>query len=216
MTALIAPHSAFSIQNSAFPAIVWPLKMEYFSGWTATLFFVGLALFFLSLGLWSLAGLGPVRKWVAIGIRCAVALCFVLLLGGARWQRQHKDVETIVCSDISDSIDQYRGYPGENYDAARDKYLQQVTDPKFKKPDDRIGVISFADNAWIDAVPGNTLWLTAKPIHEKRGGGTDIGSAIQLALATFRNDAMRRIVLITDGNQNQGDLDEAVSAAASQ
>src|SRR5947209_19617735 len=89
-------------------AFVWPLKLEYFNGVTATLLFLGLALFFLSLGLWSLAGLGPVRKWVAIGIRCAVALCFVLLLGGARWQRQHKDVETIVCSDISDSIDQYR------------------------------------------------------------------------------------------------------------
>src|SRR6266567_6993456 len=125
--------SAFCILHSAFPAIIWPLKLEYFSGWTAALLFAGLGAFFLSLGLWSLAGLGPVRKWVAICLRLLVALMFVLILGKARWQRQHKDVETIVCSDISESIDQYRGYPGDNYDAARDKYLQQVTDPKYKK-----------------------------------------------------------------------------------
>ena len=209
--------SSFTIQNSAFClGFVWPLKMEYFSGWTATWLFLGLAAFFVSLGLWSLAGLGPARKWTAITLRLLVALCFVLILGGARWQRQHKDVEVIVCSDISDSIDQFTSFPGDSYDAARDKYLEAVTRQKDKKPNDRIGVISFADDAWIDAIPGNQLVLNAKPIHEKRGGGTDIGSAIQLALATFRNDAMRRIVLVTDGNQNLGDVDSAVAAATAQ
>src|SRR5467141_2921371 len=121
--------SEFSIQHSAFaPAFVWPLKLEYFNGVTAFLIFLGLALFFVSLGLWSLAGLGPMRKWVAIGIRLAVALCFVLILGGARWQRQHKNVETIVLSDISDSIDQFTGFQAESYDASREKYLREVAD----------------------------------------------------------------------------------------
>jgi uncharacterized membrane protein len=208
-------NSAFSIQHSAL-GYVWPLKLDYFSGLTAFLIFLGLSAFFVSLGLWSLAGLGPVRKWVAITIRCLVALCFVLILAGARWQRRHKDVETIVCSDISSSIDQFTGYKADSYDAARDKWLQAVSDRKYMQKDDRIGVISFADNAWIDSIPGNVLVQNAKPIHDKRGAGTDIGSAIQLALATFRNDAMRRIVLISDGNQNMGDIDAAISAAASQ
>src|SRR2546423_10186084 len=162
-------------------AFAWPFKLEYFTGLTATLLFLGLALFFVSLGLWSLAGLGPIRKWVAIGIRLAVALCFVLILGGARWQRQHKDVETIVVSDISDSVDQFRGYSGDSYDAAREKYLVDASDKKNKQPDDRIGVISFADNAWIDAIPGNQLVVNAKPIHGKRGGGADIRGAPPLS-----------------------------------
>ena len=106
-------------------AFLWPLKMEFFSGLTATLLFLGLAAFFVLLGMWSLAGLGPVRKWVAIGLRLAVALCFILILGGARWQRQHKDVEVIVCSDISESIDQFSRFDGPSYDLAREKYLAQ-------------------------------------------------------------------------------------------
>ena len=197
-------------------SLAWPLKLEYFTGLTATLLFLGLAVFFVSLGVWSLAGLGRVRKWTAIILRLLVALCFILILGGARWQRQHKDVEVIVCSDISDSIDQFTKFPGNSYDAAREKYLDVVTNQKDKQKDDRIGVISFADDAWIDAIPGPQLFRNAKPIHEKRGSGTDIGSALQLGLATFRNDAMRRLVLISDGNQNMGDIEAALNAAAAQ
>src|SRR3954447_18299442 len=116
------------------PAIIWPLKLDYFNGLTAFLLFLGLAVFFVSLGLWSLAGLGPVRKWVAIGIRLAVALCFVLILGGARWQRQHKNVETIIVSDISDSIDQFTKFQGDSYDTAREKYFQEASDKNYKQP----------------------------------------------------------------------------------
>src|SRR5438876_851856 len=43
-----------------------------------------------------------------------------------------------------------------------------------------------------------------------------LAGAIQYGLATFSNDAMRRILLITDGNQNAGDLDAALTAAAAQ
>ena len=209
--------SAFSIQHSAFSlSIIWPLKLEYFTGTTAALLFLGLAIFFVTLGLWSLAGLGQVRKWTAIILRLLVTLCFILILGGARWQRQHKNVEVIVCSDISDSIDQFTKFPGNSYDAAREKFLDNATKQPDKQTDDRIGVISFADDAWIDAIPGNQLIKNAKPIHERRGNGTDIGSALQLGLATFRNDAMRRLVLISDGNQNMGDIDAALNAAAAQ
>ena len=197
-------------------AIVWPLKMEYFSGWTALLLFLGFGAFFVGLGMWSLAGLGRTRKWVAISLRLLVLLCFILILAGARWQRRHRDVEVIVLSDISDSIDQFTGYSGNSYDTARDRYLDDAAKHKGKKPNDRVGVISFADDAWIDAVPGTQLYRNAKPIHEKRAGGTDIGGAINLGLATFRNDAMRRLVLITDGNQNLGDVESAVAAAAAQ
>jgi uncharacterized membrane protein len=196
--------------------IVWPLTLEKFSGVTALALFVGLGAFFVGLGLWSLAGLGPVRKWTAIGFRLAVLLCFILILGGARWQRRHKDVEDIVISDISDSIDQFTNFPGNSYDAARDKFLEDAAKQKDKQPGDRIGVIAFADDAWIDSIPGNQLVRNAKPIHEKRASGTDIGGAIQLGLATFRNDAMRRLILISDGNQNLGDVEAAISAAAAQ
>src|SRR4051794_22548352 len=122
------------MQDAGIIAFAWPLKLEFFSGFIAFALFAALGLFFVSLGLWSLAGLGPVRKWVAIGTRLAVALVFVLILGGARWQRQHKDLEVIVCRDISESIDQFTNYHAESLDAAFDKYLVGVSENKKNKP----------------------------------------------------------------------------------
>src|SRR5687768_3361659 len=84
-------------------ALAWPLQMEFMpGGLVAVLFLVG-ALPIVALGYWSLSGLGPVRKWVAIGVRLAVLLLALLILAGVRWHSQHKDLEVMVLRDISDS-----------------------------------------------------------------------------------------------------------------
>src|SRR5205814_2084204 len=46
--------------------------------------------------------------------------------------------------------------------------------------------------------------------------GTDVESAINLALATMSPDAMHRMVLVWDGNATTGNVDAAVAAAAAQ
>ena len=194
----------------------WPITLEYFSGWIGAGLFVVFGAFFLTLGMLSLNGLGKARKWTAIVIRLMVLLVLILLLGGARWQQNHKDVEVIVVSDISPSIEQYTNFTTASFDAGRDKFFDDCAKVPSKKPRDRIGFISFAEESWIDGIPGEQPVRTSKPIHDKRGTGTDIGSAVQLALATFRNDAMRRIVLVSDGNQNIGDLETAIAAASAQ
>ena len=73
----------------------WPIRLEYFRWYTALLLMIGLSLPIVWLGMRSLSGLGPVRKWVAIGTRLGVLLLFIMVLGGMRWQRQHKNVEVI-------------------------------------------------------------------------------------------------------------------------
>ena len=60
----------------------------------------------------SLAGLGSVRKWVAIAVRLAVVLLVVLILAGIAWQRTHKDLEVLVLSDASLSADLFKDIPG--------------------------------------------------------------------------------------------------------
>jgi uncharacterized membrane protein/Mg-chelatase subunit ChlD len=168
------------------------------------------------LGLRSLAGLGPVRKWVALGTRLGVLLLFVLILGGIRWQRQNKDVEVIALRDISESTNQVRNYPGKSLQLAVDDYLTATSDEKRgKKPADRIGVISFKEDALIDVPPENRLILNANAIRDP-GSGTDVASAIQLALATFHKDAMHRLLLMWDGNATTGDTESAIAAAKSQ
>jgi len=76
-------------------------------------------------------------------------------------------------------------------------------------------VISFHSSALIDAMPNTTLALDSRPIRQA-GRGTDVASAIQLALATLGRDAMHRLVLIWDGNSTGGDLEAALAAAAAQ
>ena len=67
-----------------------------------------------SAGQRSLNGLGPVRKWVAIGIRLAVLLLLLLIIAGVRWQTQHKDLEVMVLRDISRSTELVTDYPGKS------------------------------------------------------------------------------------------------------
>src|SRR5687768_18469961 len=85
-------------------ALTSPIQLQYFPWWVALLAMGLGGGFTVLLGMRSLSGLGPVRKWVAIGIRLTVLLLFILILGGVRWTRQHKDVEVIVIQDDSDSV----------------------------------------------------------------------------------------------------------------
>ena len=107
--------NAFSHPSSfilhPFCALTSPITLEYLLWWQAALLFGVLGLIILLLGMRSMNGLGPVRKWVAIGIRLAVLLVFILIIGGARWQRQNKDLEVIVLRDVSESTAQVREFP---------------------------------------------------------------------------------------------------------
>src|SRR5688500_5421645 len=182
--------SASGIQPTL--ALTWPIRMEHISGPLICLLFAVLATPIVLMGLRSLAGLGPVRKWVAIGVRLTVLLLALLILGGIRWQREHKDVEVMVLRDISESTNQVKNYPGnaqQPVQGAVDNYCNEPAKDPEKKAADRIGVLSFHQSALIDALPGNKLALDTRAIREA-GSGTDPASAIQLALASMSKDAM--------------------------
>jgi len=92
-------------------AVHWPIQLEYWH-WgygVAFLVCVGVVLW---LGMRSLAGLGPARKWVAITVRVLVLLLLFLILCGIRWTRMHTDLELLVVRDISGSTKQFTGFTG--------------------------------------------------------------------------------------------------------
>src|SRR5689334_10160578 len=196
-------------------AITWPLTLEYYPWWQAGLAFVVLATPILLLGVRSLVGLGPVRRWVAIGARLLVLLILILILAGARWQRTNKDVEVIALRDISESTNLVHDYPGDTLQRSIEEYLVAASDAKRKQTTDRIGLIGFNEEALIDAPPSERLALDARALRPP-GSGTDIAGAIQMALAAFKKDAMHRILLISDGRPTTGDTDAAVNAAVAQ
>ena len=194
---------------------VWPARLEFLSPLKALGLFALLAAPVVLLGVRSLNGVGPTRKWVIIGLRLLVTLVLVLILAGLRWQRQSHDLEVMVLRDISESTNETVDFPGKTLSSSLDDYLASAANPKDKPPDDRIGQISFEQDARIDALPNTHLSLGTGSIREA-GTNTDIAAAIDLGLATLGHDAMHRLVLISDGNPTTGETDEAVSAAVAQ
>lgn len=189
------------------------IRFEHLTYAQAAILFAVPAVFFIGLSLRSMAGLGPVRRFVALGLRLALLATLVLILAGLKVERRAKDVEVIVVKDISLSTARVSGYPGGTLGSSIDKFVADVA--KTKQPGDRIGIVSFAQQALIEAMPSKVLGSSASAVRDV-AGGTDIGAAIQLSLATFGDGAMRRLVLITDGNNTTGDLDSALALARSQ
>jgi uncharacterized membrane protein len=189
-----------------------PVRLEYFDGWTALGLFVLLAAPVTWMGVRSLAGLGPVRRWVALCARLAVLALMVLILGGVRWERRNTVVEVLVLRDVSESVMQAGSPRGVQSDI--DAYLRAGVDDPGKQADDRIGIISFHAQPVMDAIPNEHLALDTRAIRTI-GPGTDVAAAIQLALATAGKDAMHRILLFWDGNATSGDLEAALAQAKS-
>ena len=109
-------------------AFVSPVRLEYMSWWLALALFGGLGAFVVLLGMRSLTGLGPARKWVAITVRLLVLLLVVLILAGIRIQRAHKDLEVWVLRDISGSTNlvEKKDYPGKTLQDSIDDYCRRA------------------------------------------------------------------------------------------
>lgn len=191
-----------------------PIHLQWYDyRWWAVL--LGAWAFVVVLGVRSLNGLGPVRKWVAIGVRMAVILLIMLILGGAMFQRAHRDLEVMVIRDASPSTARVGGFPKDSLQESIDSWLMSVARDKRKPRQDRMGVVGFDDDAWVEVLGNEYLELEKRSVRRYRAG-SDLGLGIQLALATLKKDAMHRLLLISDGNSNRGDLESALAAASSQ
>ncbi len=159
------------------------------------------------LGYRRLAGLGRFRRWFAIVFRTAVVVLLVLAAADLQLVRTNSDLTVIYLLDQSLSIPQQQ----------RAAMIQYVRDEVklHRRNKDRAGVIVFGGDAvverpvWDDDVEmGNTI---ETPFDNQ---ATNIAAALKLAQATFPEDAARRIVLVTDGNQNQGNAAQQAQAVA--
>src|SRR2546423_15539318 len=121
----------------------FPLRPEYLTWPKILLLFGVFALPILALGMRSLNGLGPMRKWVAIFIRLAVLALFVLIVAGVRWQRTNKNLEVMVLRDVSESTSQVPPPPNrKTLQEAEDEWFRWLGDDKNGKPNlDRMGVV---------------------------------------------------------------------------
>lgn len=144
----------------------------------------------------SMAGLGLGRAILATLARCAVVTLVVLALAGAHRVKLSDELTVEFVVDRSNSVPidlQQRAFA----------YLADAATACGQK--DRIAVIGFDGTATVEQPPMKALAIEriSEPLEPNR---TDLAEALRLGMALFPPDAARRLVVLSDGNENAGDV----------
>jgi uncharacterized membrane protein len=143
------------------------------------------------------------RRWTALAVRVLVLLALVFSMAGLQWRRPVEGMNVFFAIDRSDSV------PSEQQELARG-YVNQAA--KQKHSEDKAGVIVFGSEASIESLPNSAVDL--QKIQAVVGTErTDLAAAIRLATAAFPETGQKRLVIMSDGNENVGDAMGAVLAA---
>ncbi|MFA0739825.1 MAG: hypothetical protein LKKZDAJK_002951, partial [Candidatus Fervidibacter sp.] len=166
-------------------------------GFKAPIWLLLLPLIWLSLW-WTgrfLLGMSPARKRFVLALRGLIATLLVLALAGAQFVRMPSHICTIFVVDASESVD-------ANACDAATKFIADAL--RHKAHDDLAGIIVFGRQPIVEIAPSNLRRLPAFHAAPDRTA-TDIASALRLAMGLFPEGFARRIVLLSDGNETNGD-----------
>src|SRR4051794_1454384 len=143
------------------------------------------------------------RRCIALSIRTVVLLAIVFAIAGFQWLRPLEGMNVFFMLDRSESI------PSQQQEAAENlvyKFSGQ------KKAVDKAGTVVFGTEASIDRMPN--LAIEKQKIASVVGTERiDLAGAIRLGTAAFPENGQKRLVLMSDGNENIGDAMAAVLAA---
>ncbi|HEV8718428.1 MAG TPA: VWA domain-containing protein [Candidatus Binatia bacterium] len=139
------------------------------------------------------------------------AVLIVAALAGLSTQTilaEHK-LAAVAAADVSDSISpEGRAWTRE--------YLTRLVHAL--EPEDEIAILSFAADTGLLVPPGTPTDLTLpadalKTAPAGRSGGTNIAKALERALSLYPEEAEKRLLLITDGNETNGAARQHIALA---
>jgi uncharacterized membrane protein len=146
----------------------------------------------------SLAGLDPVRRVLALAVRSLLVLLIAFCLARVQRVQRNEDLSVLFLMDRSHSVESMQEY--------QEEYVLRSS--KDIPPDDRVGLIDFARDAFLEQLPvrgGYFIQPGRLPVISNTDR-TNVAAALRLAMALFPHDTAKRIVLMSDGNDNMGDL----------
>ena len=163
------------------------------------------------------------RGWIKFVLVELVLLLLILIIArpqvGSRiaTNKEREGIETIIALDISNSMLAEDVAPSR---LEKSKLLVENLMNKFSE--DKIGLIVFAGDAFVQ-LPITSDYVSAKMFLDNinpslRGTqGTDIGKALQLSMNSFTPNSKvgKAIILITDGEDNEGGAEEMAKQAQS-
>jgi uncharacterized membrane protein len=147
--------------------------------------------------------IGAWRQWTAMVLRLLVVLALCLAMAGLQWRKPQEGMTVYFMLDRSQSV------PSPQQEAAR-AYVNLAC--KDKKGNDTGGILVFGADAAIESRPNAQVDL--RQIQAVVGvERTDLAGAIRLGTAAFPETGQKRLLLLSDGNENVGDVLTALAAA---
>lgn len=143
-------------------------------------------------------------RWAAIVLRLIMLALLVCMLAGIQTVRRHDDQTVVVVVDQSDSMRHFAQPPAADPSESPrsiDEWITQWIDESAngRGADDRLGVVTFDGQPTVRHLPSVAQARDATGLVDPVQG-TDVGSAIRLAMALFTADSGKRLVVVSDGN----------------
>lgn len=152
------------------------------------------------LGFRSDSSLGKWRLGCVCLLRICIFIALILAMAGLQWLSPQAGMNVVFLLDRSESI-------SKEQQAAARQYVNAIA--PLKRDSDRVGVLVFGGDAGIEQMVGERVALgkIQAVVETER---TDIAAAIRLGVASFPEIGQKRLVLLSDGNENLGDAHAAL------
>lgn len=160
-------------------------------------------------GFQSLGVLGKLRRVLALSLRTLVWTVLVFALAGVQLVRVSDIVTVMYVLDQSESI------PIAKRQVMLDYVVRNVRRHRDAQRGDKAGIIVFGRDATVEVPPFDDGIYLDK-LESELGGkdATNLESALSMAQATMPDNTSRRIVIVTDGNENLGQARKIVARVA--
>lgn len=143
------------------------------------------------------------RFWASLILRALLLTAIVFAIAGAQFVRRVDRLTTVFLVDSSDSVS-----PDERVRAEQFVEAALAT----MREDDQAAIVAFGENALVERAPSSERGLRriqSAPVTTR----TNLQEALNLGLALLPAETQKRLVLLSDGGENSGEVRSAVSLA---
>lgn len=142
-----------------------------------------------------------IKRLLGILFRSATCALLIVALAGPLEVSVSDRTDIVFVLDVSNSIDQDTVLDAKTY-------INRVLESK--GPQVRVGLVVFGAEAAVERLLNESEEPFTDVSVQVNRGGTNIARAIEIALGTFQSEGQRRLVLLSDGQEN---IEQALSAA---
>ena len=145
------------------------------------------------------------RRRVIVALRVTIAILLILGISGFGLKKVSNSTTTVFVVDSSDSA--------VNSKKTAENFIREAI--KSKKPSDKVAIVNFGTNTAVEAVPSENVNFTSIQT-QINGSFTDIEQALKSAASLIPAEDRKRIILISDGEENAGDAQKVAKTLSGQ